>query len=701
MVPRPMPPAGTAAHHRRMVERTGSHRCTTGGAWRTLVSVTTMAAVVVGVVATSSAPVEAASRPAGVTLGRDDDWLGVVNAYRAMSGLGPVREDARWSAQGRDHSCYMLRNGMSHDEVPGAPGYTAGGDEAGNSGNVAVSSNVAASARSHIDLWMTGPFHAIGILRAGLRTTGFGLCADPTTNPWRSGATLDVIRGIDPGVTRPGSPVVFPGPGATVRMGAFITESPDPVAMCGWTGTPAGLPLIAVMPARTRTATATLEGPNGPVEICVLHAGNTPDAHARAILAADDAVVVVPRVRLAPGTYHATVTAGAAVADWSFSIDPTAPLVAAGGIDLPDTRVTSAATTFRAVTPHRVVDTRSGLGATRLRAGVPQTIELGDAGAVAVSANFTVDRPAGPGFLTVYPCTPTIPTVSTSNFTASPVPNQAVVPIAGGRVCAVSSVDADLLVDVNGWYAADGGLGLRVLTPRRLVDTRADDRPLQPGEVRRVAVEGVDGGAPNEAAAIAVNLTAAGPQGDGFLRAFPCDDPAGESSNVNVVAGRDRANSAVVRTAADGTICVTSTVTTHLLVDVTGALVPGAGTSLRTVEPRRLLDTRSGAVELNPATAGTRVAPDQVVRLVVAGRRGVPADALAAVVNVTAVDPTAAGFVTVVPCGEVPVVSTLNVDPTVPAIANGAVVGLDAGGAMCLVADHPVHLLVDVVGVWA
>ena len=92
-------------------------------------------------------------------------WLSTVNAYRQMSGLAPVTENTTWSAEGYAHSCYMLANGISHDEVPGNPGYTAGGDIAGNSGNVAVSSSTAATARNHIDLWMSGPFHAIGILR--------------------------------------------------------------------------------------------------------------------------------------------------------------------------------------------------------------------------------------------------------------------------------------------------------------------------------------------------------------------------------------------------------------------------------------------------------------------------------------------------------------------------------------------------------
>ena len=240
----------------------------------------------------------------------DDDWLGIVNTYRAMSGLAPVSANGTWSAEATAHSCYMLQNGIAHDETPGRPGYTPGGDVAGNSGNVAVSSDVSARARKHIDLWMTGPFHAIGILRHNLTTSGFGLCADAAGAAWKSGATLDVIRGLDSSRPRPTAPIVFPGNGSTIPLDRFVTESPNPRDMCGWRDDPdgVGLPLIVMMPAGVSGASATLTGPNGPIPTCVLHAGNVSDATARAILRADNAVVVLPQDVLAKGAYSATVS---------------------------------------------------------------------------------------------------------------------------------------------------------------------------------------------------------------------------------------------------------------------------------------------------------------------------------------------------------------------------------------------------------
>ena len=51
-----------------------------------------------------------------------NDWLGIVNTYRAMSGLAAVSENSTWSSQAYSHGCYMLYNGIAHDEIPGRPG---------------------------------------------------------------------------------------------------------------------------------------------------------------------------------------------------------------------------------------------------------------------------------------------------------------------------------------------------------------------------------------------------------------------------------------------------------------------------------------------------------------------------------------------------------------------------------------------------
>ena len=81
-----------------------------------------------------------------------------------------------------------------------------------------------------------------------------------------------------------------------------------------------------------------------------------------------------------------------------------------------------------------------------------------------------------------------------------------------------------------------------------------------------------------------------------------------------------------------------------------------------------------------------------------AGRGGVPAGATAVVLNVTAVQAAAGGYASVFPCGEaVPNASNLNfaAGQTVP---NAVVAKVGAGGAVCVFAERPIHLLVDVNG---
>jgi hypothetical protein len=60
----------------------------------------------------------------------------------------------------------------------------------------------------------------------------------------------------------------------------------------------------------------------------------------------------------------------------------------------------------------------------------------------------------GSGFLTAFPCGG-VPTASNVNYNAfSPVANAAELPLsAGGAICIYTSTSAQVIVDVNGWWA--------------------------------------------------------------------------------------------------------------------------------------------------------------------------------------------------------------------------------------------------------
>lgn len=124
---------------------------------------------------------------------------------------------------------------------------------------------------------------------------------------------------------------------------------------------------------------------------------------------------------------------------------------------------------FIAMTPCRVVDTRSGGGPYAgpiLAADSPRTFDIPTgpcagipASAAAYSLNITATASpfANPGsYLTAWPAGEPTPNVSTLNYaTGQTIANAAIVPAgAGGAISVVSNASTHLIVDINGYYAA-------------------------------------------------------------------------------------------------------------------------------------------------------------------------------------------------------------------------------------------------------
>jgi Repeat of unknown function (DUF5650) len=124
----------------------------------------------------------------------------------------------------------------------------------------------------------------------------------------------------------------------------------------------------------------------------------------------------------------------------------------------------------------------------------------------------------------------------------------------------------------------------------------------------------------------------------------------------------------------------------------------GAPPDVVPVAPARLVDTRPGAPTIDGAFAGGGLrSAGSVLELTVAGRGGVPIGANAAALNVTAVSPTASGYVTVFPCGStMPTASNLNfADANVP---NAVATKIGTGGKVCVFVSAATQLIVDVNG---
>ena len=119
---------------------------------------------------------------------------------------------------------------------------------------------------------------------------------------------------------------------------------------------------------------------------------------------------------------------------------------------------------------------------------------------------------------------------------------------------------------------------------------------------------------------------------------------------------------------------------------------PDGGAGFTGVQPKRLLDSRTG----RPLGAG------RAIELQITGRAGVPPGATAAALNVTAIDPCGAGFVTVYPCGSAapPLASNVNYGAR-EARPNLVVARLSSGGRACLYSMVQTDVAVDLMGWFA
>jgi uncharacterized protein (DUF1501 family) len=361
------------------------------------------------------------------------------------------------------------------------------------------------------------------------------------------------------------------------------------------------------------------------------------------------------------------------------------------------------------IPPVRFVDTRDGTGGVavralsageRLRVPIAGANGLPGAGVTAVVANVTVVDASQPNFFTVYPGSTIRP--FTSNVNAGPgrpVPNLVIMGVGDDGCVEVynSHGTAHCVVDVFGYFIEGGGDRFTAVSPDRLFDTRLG-LGVRPGKVPaatpiEIQVAG-RGGIPAEGvSAVVMNLTITEPESPGWMRLTPSGQTAATTSNVNFGAGDTVPNLVVCKIGAGGRVTLDGVgVGTHVLGDVFGYFGP-AGGELRTLPPKRLLDTREG----NGAPIA-RVGATSI-RLPVAGRAQVPANATAVVLNVTATNVAGPTFVTVWPDAE-PQPGTSNLNAVGgQTIANLVVCRVGSGGALRLASPvAPCDLVADVLG---
>jgi hypothetical protein len=359
---------------------------------------------------------------------------------------------------------------------------------------------------------------------------------------------------------------------------------------------------------------------------------------------------------------------------------------------------------LQSLVPTRLLDTRSGLGAPVGAVGPQSTtvLQVGGRGGVpasgagAVVLNVTATDPTAAGYITVFPTGAPLPLASSLNMVAGQtVPNLVVVKLgAGGQVSLYNSAGTShLIADVAGWFPE--GDGIEPVVPTRVLDTRegvgASRGKVAAGSTTHLVVAGHGGLPSTGVAGVVLNVTVTEPTAAGYVTVFPSGDPQPLASNLNMVPGQTVPNLVVAKVGADGAVDIfNSAGESHLVADVTGWF--SESSPFHPLAPARLLDTRDGT----GAPAGAVGAQSDVV-LQVTGRGGVPSASVGAVVlNVTATEPTGAGYLTIYPSDvERPTASNLNFTPgtTVPNLviakvaADGTVKIFNSAGSTQIIAD--------------
>jgi hypothetical protein len=339
------------------------------------------------------------------------------------------------------------------------------------------------------------------------------------------------------------------------------------------------------------------------------------------------------------------------------------------------------------------------------RGGVPA------AGVTAVALNVTATEAGGGGYVTVYPADGARPLASNLNpeTKGATEPNLVVVPVsAAGQVALFTLTSTHLIADVEGYFQAalTASAGRFVpVTPARALDTRpatqtgySGAKPAA-GATVTVTVAGRGGVPMPPVGGVVLNVTTVGSDSDGFVTAYPADQPRPLASNVNFVAHGTAANAVWVPLSADGKVNLFTASPSDLVVDVAGWFTTDQATDETTglfvpVRPVRVLDTRPQGPQAG--YSGPKPGPDHVVSFL--GSTGTTS-AAALVANVTATEASGVGFVTAYPDGVArPLASNINlerVDQTRPNLVTSPV---GSNERVDLYTQSGAHLLADVAG---
>jgi RHS repeat-associated protein len=265
-----------------------------------------------------------------------------------------------------------------------------------------------------------------------------------------------------------------------------------------------------------------------------------------------------------------------------------------------DNTVTTAGGTYVALSPARIVDTRTGLGGSSTRVGSQETrnvtvLGVGGvptSGVSAVALNITAVGPTASTYVTAFPAGTTRPDPASTLNTLSGVDIASLAQVkvgTGGQISVyVNAGSLDLVVDVEGYYldSTQTGRDLYVpVSPRRVYDNRT---AMTPGSTRVIQATGakdlVTGNVVVPSAgvtAVVLSVTAVTPGASGHMDLFPDGTLRPTISTLNFTAGDAAVTGTVIaKVGTGGRVDVYDfNATPGLILDVQGyfqSVSPGA-----------------------------------------------------------------------------------------------------------------------------
>ncbi|MEV4659513.1 hypothetical protein [Micromonospora sp. NPDC049301] len=362
-----------------------------------------------------------------------------------------------------------------------------------------------------------------------------------------------------------------------------------------------------------------------------------------------------------------------------------------------------------------LLDTRSGTGGTTgLRGAKSVTtftaVGIGAIPATGVSAvmvDVTAISPTANTFLSVYPDQTTRGASAMNASIGEVITNSATIkPGANGKIAVYNAAgNVHIKVDVAGYFTtATGstGSGFVPVNHTRVVDSRSGlgiTSGTLPGGVLRTANIGGGGLVPSTATAVMLDVLVIDATSNGWVT-------VGSSTLAKTAVDYVKGVTSMgmtVKLNADGSRNVTLEnrgPAVHVAITVQGYWTgsPTTGAGLRPVPATTLYDSRvpTGAPPI-PANGSIDVA--------VGGTNGLPTRGIAAaVLNVTAVSPTVAGFFTVTPLDGTPVTASVTNFPAAHIARSSLVVtkvGTEGKVRIKNNSSGTVHLLVDLQGWFA